>query len=233
MHDGSSTPGEGMKALTQLSGGDDGPKEQSGRWAGRRDEIADVAASLFARNGYSATGIAELCDAVGLGKGSLYYYIGSKEQLLSRIHDRVMDYVLDSAREIEQLDASPSEQLRLLGIELIRVITDYPDHVWVFLHEWPALQGSYAIEFKRRRRLYEKAIERILIAGITSGDFHIDDTRLAVHAWLGMHNYTYQWFRQGGRLSAFQIANHYHRVFLSGISTAPSSATSIPAQVSN
>lgn len=233
MHEDARSSGARATALTERAAEDTPAKAQGGRWAERRDEIADAAATLFARNGYSATGIAELCDAVGLGKGSLYYYIGSKEQLLSRIHDRVMDHVLESAREIEGLDASPSEQLRLLGIELIRVITEYPDHVWVFLHEWPALQDVYAIEFKRRRRLYEGTIERILAAGIAAGDFHIDDSRLAVHAWLGMHNYTYQWFRQGGRLSAFQIANHYHQVFLMGISTIPSASSSSTSRQSH
>lgn len=194
----------------------DAPR-QSARWAQRRDEIVDVAAHLFAKQGYNATGISELCDAVGLGKGSLYYYIGSKEQILARIHGRVMDHVLQSAGDVESLDASPAEKLRLLGIELISVITQYPDHVWVFLHEWPALHGERAREFKRQRRVYEDAIERVLAEGVSRGDFVIDDLRLAVHAWLGMHNYTYQWFRSHGRLNAFQIANAYHRVFLSGV----------------
>jgi TetR/AcrR family transcriptional regulator, cholesterol catabolism regulator len=136
----------------------------------------------------------------------------------------VMEHVLQSASDVETVDASPAEKLRLLGIELINVITQYPDHVWVFLHEWPALHDERALEFKRQRRLYEDAIERVLAEGVAAGDFVIDDLRLAVHAWLGMHNYTYQWFRSHGRLNAFQIANAYHRVFLSGITASGSGA---------
>jgi TetR/AcrR family transcriptional regulator, cholesterol catabolism regulator len=183
----------------------------------RQTEIVDVAAHLFARQGYNATGIAELCEAVGLGKGSLYYYIESKERLLSKIHDRVMEHVLQSAADIEAIEASPSERLRMLGIELLKIITQYPDHVWVFLHEWKALKGEGKVEFKRKRRLYEDTVERVFQQGVDSGEFDIDDTRLAVHAWLGMHNYTYQWFRVQGRLNAFQIANQYYDIFLNGI----------------
>ena len=36
----------------------------------------------------------ELCAANDLGKGALYHYIGSKEELLAAIHDRVMDEVM-------------------------------------------------------------------------------------------------------------------------------------------
>jgi AcrR family transcriptional regulator len=192
-------------------------KSPGPRWLQRQTEIVDVAAHLFARQGYSATGIAELCDAVGLGKGSLYYYIESKERLLSKIHDRVMERVLQSGADIEAIDAAPPERLRMLGIELVKIITQYPDHVWVFLHEWKALKGEERAEFKRKRRLYEDMVERVLQQGVDSGEFDIQDTRLAVHAWLGMHNYTYQWFREGGRLNAFQIANHYYEIFLNGV----------------
>lgn len=183
----------------------------------RQKEIVDVAAQLFARQGYNATGIAELCEAVGLGKGSLYYYIHSKEHLLSQIHDRVMEEVLQSARDIEDLHATASESLRMLGIELLKIITQYPDHVWVFLHEWRVLTGVEADDFRKKRRQYEGTVERFLIAGVARGEFQITDTRLAVHAWLGMHNYTYQWYQSGGRLNAFQIAAQYYEIFMRGI----------------
>ena len=60
----------------------------------RRQAIIDTSAGVFARRGYHATGITELCAANDLGKGALYHYIGSKEELLAAIHDRVMDEVM-------------------------------------------------------------------------------------------------------------------------------------------
>ncbi len=67
---------------------------QSPKWQVRRDAIIDTSAPLFARRGYHATGISELCEANDLGKGALYHYIGSKEELLAAIHDQVMDEVM-------------------------------------------------------------------------------------------------------------------------------------------
>ena len=66
-------------------------RARSAKWQARRDAIVDTSAKLFARRGYHATGLTELCEANGLGKGTLYHYIGSKERLLVAIHDRVMD----------------------------------------------------------------------------------------------------------------------------------------------
>ena len=102
--------------------------------------------------GYHATGIVELCEVNGLGKGAFYHYIGSKEELLAAIHDRVMDEVMLGADRVAEAGGSPSAQLARLGDELLDVIHRYPDHVWVFLHEFPALTGERADQFRVRRR---------------------------------------------------------------------------------
>ncbi len=59
-----------------------GAKRDNGAWELRRNEIVDEAARLFAARGYHATGVAELGDAVGLGRGALDDYIELKENLL-------------------------------------------------------------------------------------------------------------------------------------------------------
>ena len=190
---------------------------RSPKWQARRRAIVDTSARLFARNGYHNTGIAELCVANDLGKGALYHYIGSKEELLAAIHDRVMDEVMLGADRVARSGGPPSEQLALLGDELLDVIARYPDHVWVFLHEFPALTGERAEQFRKRRREYEKRVEQVLRAGIDSGELRDVDPRLTALAWLGMHNYTYLWLKAGGPLSAREVANRFADIFIRGI----------------
>jgi AcrR family transcriptional regulator len=48
----------------------------------RRREIIEAAAEIFHRKGYSETSVQDIAEAVGILKGSLYYYIDSKEDLL-------------------------------------------------------------------------------------------------------------------------------------------------------
>jgi len=177
----------------------------------------DTSARVFARRGYHATGITELCTANDLGKGALYHYIGSKEELLAAIHDRVMDDVMVGADRVAEADGSPSQQLTMLGEELLDVIHRYPDHVWVFLHEFPALTGERAERFRGRRREYERRVEGVLQAGVDSGEFRDLDPWLTARAWLGMHNYTYLWLKPGGRLSARDVAKPFADIFMQGI----------------
>jgi AcrR family transcriptional regulator len=205
----------------------DGAPRRSPKWQARRDAIVDVSAQVIAHRGYHATGLTELCAANGLGKGALYHYIGSKEALLAAIHDRVMDEVMRGADRVAEAGGSPSSQLARLGDELLDVIHRYPDHVWVFLHEFPALTGEWAEQFRLRRREYERRVEAVLRDGIESGEFRRVDARLTALAWLGMHNYTYLWLKTGGRLSARDVARPFAEIFVRGIAapaiTAPSS----------
>ena len=190
---------------------------RSPKWEARRQAIVDTSAPVFAGRGYHATGIMDLCEANDLGKGALYHYIGSKEALLAAIHDRVMDEVMLSADRVELAGGSPPEQMAMLGAELLDVIHRYPDHVWVFLHEFPALTGERAAQFRERRGQYEERVERVLRAGVASGEFRDIDPWLTARAWLGMHNYTYLWLRAGGRLSARDVAQPFADIFLHGI----------------
>jgi TetR/AcrR family transcriptional regulator, cholesterol catabolism regulator len=198
-----------------------GDSRRRANWQARRESIIDTSASVFARRGYHATGIMELCAANDLGKGALYHYIGSKEELLAAIHDRVMDEVTLGADRVAETGGSPSQQLAMLGDELLDVIHRYPDHVWVFLHEFPALTGERADRFRGRRREYERQVEAVLQAGVDAGEFRDLDPWLTARAWLGMHNYTYLWLKPDGRLSARDVAKPFAEIFMRGIESPP------------
>lgn len=185
-------------------------------WEARRQEIIDTSARVFARGGYHGTGIAELCEANDLGKGALYHYIGSKEALLAAITDLVMAEVLEGVDRAAAAGGTPAERLRTLGKEYLDVLIRYPDHVWVLLHEFPALTGERATEFHKRRHVFEAAVEGLIRDAIKAGEFRKQDPRLAALAWLGMHNHAYLWLKPGGRWPARRVAEGFAAIFAEG-----------------
>lgn len=187
------------------------------KWHARFETIVDTSAEVIARRGYHATGIAELCEANGLGKGALYHYIGSKEDLLVAIHDRIMNVVLQGADRVATEGGDARHRLVRLGEELLDVIGRYPHHVAVTLHEFGALTGEHAAHSRQLRRRYEEQIERVIADGIASGEFRPVDPRLTALAWLGMFNYTYRWLSGNGALSASQVAAAFTDLVLAGL----------------
>src|SRR6266571_502765 len=64
-------------------------------WASRQEEILEAAARLFAEHGYADTDTQLLADELGVGKGTLYRYFPSKQDLFLAAVDRVMHRMTD------------------------------------------------------------------------------------------------------------------------------------------
>ncbi len=74
-----------------------------------RARIVEAASLLFARNGYDATGVAEICQAAGVSKGAFYHHFATKqkvfvallEEWLLGLDARMQDF-MDQAGDVPQ-----------------------------------------------------------------------------------------------------------------------------------
>jgi TetR/AcrR family transcriptional repressor of nem operon len=85
-----------------------------GRTSDAREKILDAAQELIELRGYSALGVAEICKAAGVPKGSFYYFFESKEVLALAV---IEEHWAAQHRDWERIllnDAQPLERLRQL-----------------------------------------------------------------------------------------------------------------------
>ena len=67
-----------------------GERVKSMEKSNTREEILEAALDLFAVNGYEATSISQLADAVGLRKASLYSHFAGKQDILDTVVETVL-----------------------------------------------------------------------------------------------------------------------------------------------
>ena len=72
-----------------------------------RQEILNTALELFSVQGYEATSVSQIADAVGIRKASLYSHFTSKQEILDRIVERMNEMDRERAREYEMPEAEP------------------------------------------------------------------------------------------------------------------------------
>lgn len=88
-----------------------------------RDSILDAMDRLLARFGYQKTTVDDLASEAGIGKGTVYLYFSSKEQValscLDRLHERLMARMESVAH-----DGSPAKD-RITNVLLERVMSRY------------------------------------------------------------------------------------------------------------
>jgi TetR/AcrR family transcriptional regulator, transcriptional repressor for nem operon len=83
--------------------------------------VVEAALERFSTHGYAATSIQELCEATGLGKGSLYGAFGDKHDLYLRAFERYCTDTLDGLREA--LTGTDAQALQRLTTHIQRVAT--------------------------------------------------------------------------------------------------------------
>jgi AcrR family transcriptional regulator len=180
------------------------------RYDRKQDQVVRDSAKVFAAHGYDQTTVHDLAERIGLAAGGIYHYVGSKEQLLARICDQLMDPLLEQAHELLDPEAPPAEQLRALVRVWVTHVTEHRAHMLVFQQERHVIDGGAQWrDVRAGRKQFERLVEDLLKRLHDSGQLRLADNRLTLSALLGMVNHTVQWYRPRGRLSPTEIADGY------------------------
>lgn len=76
----------------------------------RKNEILDVAETLFYQKGYEKCTVNDILKQVNIAKGTFYYYFKSKEEVLEGVVDRISEIILIRIEAILDNKAIPVEE---------------------------------------------------------------------------------------------------------------------------
>ena len=184
----------------------------------RSEEVYAAALRLFMEKGYHATSMQDIAAAVGLYKGSLYHYIGGKEDLLVLVFERGMGALISEVEGIvADSSLSPSLQLRQVIQAHIEAVASNLDALTVYLHDFRALAGEALETVRRQRDRYRELVETVVERGVSRGEFRPGDVGIATLGILGMCNWMAEWYRPSGRLGPRQVADYFSEMVLAGL----------------
>jgi AcrR family transcriptional regulator len=195
----------------------------------RAEEVYAAALRLFRAKGYHATSMQDIADEVGLYKGSLYHYIGGKEDLLVQVFERAMAALLvDVERIASDATLTPREQLRAVIEAHVVAVADNLDALTVYLHDMRALSEAGLAGVNRQRDRYTALVAEIVTRGVARGEFVADEVRLVTLGLIGMCSWVCEWYRPSGRLSAREIGRVFADLLLNGLDQRLRLTTSSP-----
>jgi AcrR family transcriptional regulator len=191
----------------------------SGSSGSRGQEIIDASVDIFHANGYSATSVDDVANAVGILKGSLYYYMDSKEDLLLRIVEDVHDEIEELlAESLADKDVPPLQRLATY----VRAQVDYNarniKRVRVYYHDYDQLSSERLASARKRRRANEQAIITLLKQAKKAGEVPSSlNERLAAKTVFATIIWTYTWFKPGGGVSGAELGEFCADFALNGL----------------
>jgi TetR/AcrR family transcriptional regulator, cholesterol catabolism regulator len=190
----------------------------------RRAEVLDIAARVFHEQGYEATSIQDLADELGVLKGSVYYYISGKEDLLFELLEEVHKAALSAVLEAVERDGDPLQKIHAFVETLSRFNADNQQRMGILLHDFRSLSEERRREIVRERDRYDRMLRKLIIEGQEQGVVCADiDPKLSVLAVMGMINTIYQWFRPGGRQRSDTIGASYADLVTRALACDPES----------
>jgi AcrR family transcriptional regulator len=183
----------------------------------RRAEVIRAASNIFFEKGYRATTIQDIGKAMGFTSAALYYYIGSKHQILVDIVLEPNRRLMEIAERIAILDVPATEQLRRIVHEHVTLMLNEREMFGVMFRERIELDEEHLGALRELEARYFAFIRGILERGAKDKQFVIDDVSVAALGLLGMINWTTRWYKKDGRMSPEQIAQHFFDHFYLGI----------------
>jgi AcrR family transcriptional regulator len=176
----------------------------------RHEEVVEAAARVFCQKGYDAASIEDVGEAVGILKGSLYYYIDSKEDLLFQVIEPPHKAMLES---LERARADTGDTIsRIRDFVVTNVEANVKSYVrsTVFHRDFRALSDARRKMIIDARNEYERFLRKLLETGQAEGSVCAElDPTITAAAILSMTNGIYTWYRPGGQRTGPEIAQMY------------------------
>jgi TetR/AcrR family transcriptional regulator, cholesterol catabolism regulator len=190
----------------------------------KEQEIITVAARLFKEKGYRATTLEDIAVAVGMLKGSLYYYIRSKEELLYLVVRDPIRQAYSKLEEIVNTEAPVRTKIAQAIANHMTLFHQHYPHIAVYLHDYHHLMEKLQDNVIETPRHYQRLWAALLQQGIDAGELRCDlDVKVAGYAILGMCNWVYRWYKPTGRLPAEEVAAVFTKLVLEGLCLPPAS----------
>lgn len=136
--------------------------------ARRRDEILDSAAKVFAKRGYAGTDLQVVAESLGVGKGTIYRYFPSKEELFLAAVDRGMRWMRDSVDAALVNVTDPFERISTALATYLGFFEQHPEFAELLIQERAVFKDrkkpTYFVHREanigRWRDLYARLIEQ-------------------------------------------------------------------------
>lgn len=146
----------------------------------KKDRILEAAAFVFSQKGYAGTVMAEIAARAGIGKGTIYEYFKSKEDLFFAVFEWYARKSSTSATvSISALSGSVSERLEALNESIMNSWGELRDVFSLVFEFWAASASSqmrqkFKDEFRKAYEDYRRIVSSLIRDGIDQGEFRFD-----------------------------------------------------------
>lgn len=187
----------------------------------KHERILHEAAMLFFERGYLQTSVDAIAERLGATKPFIYYHFNSKVEILVEICEKSNLEVLAAAKSAMSVQGSPRVRFEQFLRDFTNVALQQHQHVAIYFREEISLPKESSERIKQMRKSINMLLTALLMEGVNTGDFQIEDPRMAALVIAGMSSYAFAWYRENGRLDQQEVTNRIVEMALKLVSAPP------------
>jgi AcrR family transcriptional regulator len=156
----------------------------------KRGQIVEAAARVFAQKGYSGAVVADIAVQAHIGKGTVYEYFKSKEDLFFAVFEWFQQKTAKAATvDISALGGGAAERLEALNHSLMNQWSEIKDAFVLVMEFWAASSSSqmrqrFKEAFRQVYEDYRSIVSALIRDGINRGEFRAEINPEAIAAAL-------------------------------------------------
>lgn len=186
--------------------------------ANRKDEILECFAEMVAQRGYDEVSLRDIAEQLGMSKGTILHHFGSKDRMLEQVHADYMVRRLAEAHAVLAKFETPAAQLSAIIHQLMIAEADDRAATVAFAREIVRFASEKTMEHVRRmRHEYTELLAGVVRRGMEEGVFRQGDADIVTLQVFGMCNWSWTWFRPGGRWTPEEVAGTFATTLLHGL----------------
>ena len=146
----------------------------------KKNRILEAATEVFSQKGYARASVADIAAQADVGKGTIYEYFDSKEDLFFAVFNWYSKKTEEAATVgISVLGASAADRLEALNNSLMSLWGEIKDVFVLVMEFWAASSSSnmrqrFQAAFKQLYQDYRRIVSDLIIDGISRGEFRAD-----------------------------------------------------------
>lgn len=160
----------------------------------KKELILKVATDLFRKFGLHKTTVDEIAEKAGIGKGTIYHYYDSKEQIFQDVlEEEVSELKKETSLELQR-EQSPDVKLRKYFLLRMTLAGKLAQRYTTFKDEYMEYY-SFIERIRKKYNEYEyNIISEILKEGVNKNVFDIKDIELTAETFvMAMKGLEYYW----------------------------------------
>ncbi len=193
----------------------------------KRPLILRAATEVFAEQGFNSVTVAAIADRAGIGKGTVYEYFSSKDELLFAVFEWMNEGIFDRIHGLIEVGGTNLDRLRgLLGLGA-QITREQMEMQAVVLDFWSASRGTKLEERYNQAclttfRAYRRLVADVIREGQTAGEIRseVDPEAVAAMVVAAMDGLGVQIFFDR-ELDPEATVSGFGEVLLAGLETQP------------